>query len=61
MALEKIDSDAFLKLKELASWLYESAEMEEYGPNLFKCVDSLRETKARPLLEQLKIDKIEVI
>ncbi|OGE47103.1 hypothetical protein PENARI_c063G04804 [Penicillium arizonense] len=57
-----IADDAFLELKNLATWVYKTAEMgEEKGEkNLSRCMDKeAREAKVRPLLEKLGYDKIQ--
>lgn len=60
MTLETIGSNGFSDLKDLATWLYDEAKMETQERNISRCVDDLRTSKVRPLLEHLKIDIIEV-
>lgn len=60
MTFQTIDPDGFIKLKELATWLYDHAKMESQEKNIARCVDDIRTSKVRPLLEHLKIDTIEV-
>lgn len=55
-----LDADAFLMMKELSAWLYETTQMEEEKRNLFRCVDEHRHAKVGPLLEKLGLDKIKV-
>ncbi|KAJ6070560.1 hypothetical protein N7467_011879 [Penicillium canescens] len=47
--------EAVAKLKDLATWLYESAEMKQ-EKNLIKCVDVDRYKKTLPLLKALGYD-----
>lgn len=59
----EIAADAFEELKNLATWVYKTAEMgqEKGEKNLSRCVDKVaREAKVRPFLEKLGYDKIEV-
>ena len=60
MAAHSIGPSALLKLEELASWLKETAEMKEEEKNIFRCVDSDRHMKLRPLLDELKYSQIKV-
>lgn len=53
-----INPDAFLKLKELSAWLFESDEFEEERKNLSRCVDGNRHAKVIPLLRELGFDQI---
>lgn len=54
MARSSISPSALSKLKELASWLQEeTTEMKEEEKNTFRCVDSDRHVKLRPLLDEL--------
>lgn len=60
MAPSSIGSLAFSKLKDLASWLKESAKMEEEEKNTFRCVDKDRHIKLHPLLDLLGYRQIKV-
>lgn len=60
MPPSSISSQAFSKLKDLATWLYKTAEMEEEEKNTFRCVDKDRHEKLRPLLEELGYRQIKV-
>jgi hypothetical protein len=60
MSPSSINSSAFSKLKDLATWLFETAKMEEEEKNTFRCVDNDRHAKVRPLLEELGYSKIKV-
>lgn len=60
MAPSSISSLAFSKLKDLASWLKESAKMEAEEKNTFRCVDKDRHIKLHPLLDLLGYRQIKV-
>jgi hypothetical protein len=55
MAPQLITPEGFLKLKDLAAWM-KTAQMEQQGKNIFRCVDGLREKMLRPLLTNLKLE-----
>lgn len=52
-------SPAYSKLNELATWLSESAEMQEQD-NMLVCVDKDRYAKLYPLLKEMGLHNVKV-
>lgn len=58
--MPKIEGNALTKLKDLAIWLHERAEMAQEN-KILRCVDVDRFKQTLPFLEALGYDKLPVI
>jgi hypothetical protein len=53
-----IEGTALEALRNLATWIHDTAKMEEVAKNTSKCVDTDRRDKLRPFLEAQKYPKV---